>query len=136
MNTTPTRNALSVLSIAAAALLMTACNKPDDSKTAGQKLDETIAKTEQRADDMKAKTEAAVDKAVVSVEDAGITASIKAELAKDPALSALSIKVETKEGLVQLNGSAPDSASRERATRLAAAVKGVLSVDNKLVVNS
>ena len=146
MNASQQRN-LSLLATATAALMLVACGKSDDTRTAGQKLDDTVAKVEQRSEEAKAKTEAsadrlgakmenAADKAAASMEDATITASIKAELAKDPSLSALSINVDTKDGLVSLNGTAPDATSRDRATRLAASVKGVLSVDNHLVVNS
>ena len=66
--------------------------------------------------------------------DATITANIKAEFAADVPLNALHIQVETKEGLVSLSGKAPDASTRERATRLAATVKDVLSVDNKMVL--
>lgn len=66
--------------------------------------------------------------------DATITANIKAEFAADAPLNALHIQVETKEGLVSLSGKAPDASTRERATRLAATVKDVLSVDNKMVL--
>ncbi len=40
----------------------------------------------------------AADKAEASMADATITASIKAELARDPTLSALAINVDTKDG--------------------------------------
>ena len=70
------------------------------------------------------------------VDDASVTASINAELAKDPTLSAIKIDVDTEAGRVALKGSAPDAESRERATRLAQAVKGVVSVDNQLRVGS
>ena len=66
--------------------------------------------------------------------DATITANIKAEFAADPPLNALHIQVETKEGLVSLNGKAPDASTRERATRLAATVKDVLSVENRMLL--
>ena len=49
-------------------------------------------------------------------------------------LNALHIQVETKEGLVSLNGKAPDASTRERATRLAATVKDVLSVENRMLL--
>lgn len=68
------------------------------------------------------------------VADASITASVNAELAKDPALSAMRINVDTSNGRVLLKGSAPDRPARDRATRLAAGVKGVSSVDNQLDV--
>lgn len=106
---------------------LTACNKPDDGRTAGQKLDSVIAKTEDKAADTKAEVKQ-------DVNDATITASVNAELAKDSELSALRINVDTNHGNVSLRGSAPDAASRDRATQLASAVSGVSNVDNQLVV--
>lgn len=141
----------------AAALVLTGCGR-DDNRTAGQQLDSAIAKTEQKAEQAKAEvkremaqakagTEAATGKAaealrnttdqvVSKVEDAGITASVNAELAKDPGLSALRINVDTTGGKVLLRGTAPDAQARERASRLAGAVKGVTQVDNQLEVRS
>ncbi|MET0517392.1 MAG: BON domain-containing protein, partial [Burkholderiaceae bacterium] len=55
-------------------------------------------------------------------------------LAKDSELSALSINVDTRDGRVALKGKAPTLAARDRATQLASAVKGVVSVDNQLVI--
>ena len=68
------------------------------------------------------------------VSDAVITTSVNAQLVKDPALSALKIDVDTSAGRVALKGAAPNEAARERATQLASAVKGVVSVDNQLRV--
>ncbi len=139
---------MSLLAAAAAAsLMLAACGKHDDTRTAGQKLDDTIATVDQKSDAAKAKTEAeasklgnqmsnAADKTEAKMADATITASIKAELARDPSLSALAINVDTRDGLVELNGTAPSDNAKDRATRLAAGVKGVLSVDNHLVVKT
>ena len=68
------------------------------------------------------------------VADAVITTTVNAELVKDPALSALKIDVDTSAGRVALKGSAPSAAAKDRATQLASAVKGVVSVDNQLRV--
>lgn len=68
------------------------------------------------------------------VTDAVITTTVNAELVKDPALSALKIDVDTSAGRVALKGSAPSAAAKDRATQLASAVKGVVSVDNQLRV--
>lgn len=70
------------------------------------------------------------------VSDALITTSVTAELAKDAELSALKINVQTDNGRVALHGSAPSKAAREHAMALAAAVKGVVSVDNQLAVDA
>lgn len=148
MNTTLINRYRITLLAAAVGATMTlaACGRNDaDQRTAGQKLDDTIAKVEQKTEEAKVKSEAqmdkmgdkmanAADKTETAMADAAITASIKAELARDPALSALKIDVDTKDGLVNLNGSAPNANAKDRATRLAAGVKGVLSVDNHLVV--
>ncbi|MEO6410569.1 MAG: BON domain-containing protein [Burkholderiaceae bacterium] len=66
------------------------------------------------------------------VSDAVITTEVNALLVKDPALSALKIDVDTSAGRVALKGEAPNQTARDRATQLASAVKGVVSVDNQL----
>lgn len=137
-----------LLVTAAAALTLSGCNKNNnDDRTAGQKLDSSIAKSEQKASETKAaikeemaeakaSANATTDKIGDKVNDATITTSVNAELAKDSTLSALRINVDTTGGRVTLRGSAPDKTSRERATTLAQSVKGVISVDNKLEIRS
>jgi osmotically-inducible protein OsmY len=175
MNRTTLR--LSTLALAAAALTLAACGR-DDNRTAGQKLDAAVAKTEQATDqakvdmqknadeakatmkqegaELKANAKSAADRATAAVADttakagtaienaadklgdkaadAGITASVNAELAKDPSLSALKINVDTNNGRVLLRGTAPSPVARDRATTLAKGIKGVTGVDNQLEV--
>ena len=69
-----------------------------------------------------------------TVSDAAITASVKTDLLKDPDLSVLKIDVDTKDGVVTLNGLAADEPARGRAEKMASAVKGVKEVRNFLVV--
>ena len=68
------------------------------------------------------------------VHDAAITASVNAALARDGALAATLIDVETVNGHVNLKGRAPDPDARERASRIAAAIPGVVSVENQLAI--
>jgi hyperosmotically inducible periplasmic protein len=125
---------------------LVACGQKDESTTVGQKIDEAVVNTERKADEAKAAVgeataeakagaQAMGDKVAEKVSDATITAAVNAEIAKDNKLSALKIDVDTRDGYVQLKGSAPDSASVDRATMLAASVKGVLKVDNQLSVS-
>ena len=86
--------------------------------------------------EMATKVENSADTVGIKVDDARITVSVNAELAEDPALSALRINVDTSAGRVLLKGSAPDKAARDRAGKLAAGVRGVNSVDNQLDVRS
>jgi len=87
---------------------------------------------------MKADTKAATEKATQAITataaDISITAKVKAELAADPGLSALRIDVDTRDGRVALSGTAPTDTARERATSLAQSVQGVVTVDNRLLV--
>ena len=69
------------------------------------------------------------------VKDAAITTAVNAKIAQDPKLSVMRINVDTVNGRVLLKGSAPDTASSERAEQLASTVDGVVSVDNQLVVS-
>jgi osmotically-inducible protein OsmY len=66
--------------------------------------------------------------------DAAITASIKADLLRDPDLSVLRIDVDTRDGVVTLNGLAGNDAAKTRAARMAQSVKGVREVRNNLTV--
>ncbi len=69
-----------------------------------------------------------------AIGDAAITASIKTDFLKDPDLSVLKIDVDTKAGVVTLNGLAGDEPARQRAEKMASAIKGVKEVRNFLVV--
>jgi len=131
-----TRNLIAspLLALAAASLLLTGCNRGADTTTAGEKVDAAAAKTESAMNNAANKVENAADRAGAKMDDAGITAKVNAELAKDPALSALKINVDTSNGRVVLRGTAPDSAARDRATQLASNVQGVNAVDNQLEV--
>lgn len=69
-----------------------------------------------------------------TVDDVSITASVSSSLAKDPALSATRIDVDTKNGVVTLQGPAPSAVAKSRAGDIAKAVQGVSRVDNRLSV--
>lgn len=135
--------------LAAAAMatsLIVACGQRED-QTVGQRMDNTVEQTqatgaEMRNDaanatqDMRAAGSDAADKIATGAADVAITAKVNAALAGDSQLSALKINVDTNNGHVELKGTAPDSAARDRATVLAAAVEGVVKVDNRLTVEA
>ena len=117
-------------------LALVACGNKNDNRTAGEKLDAAVAKTGQAAEEAKAKTAEAGSAIADKIDDATITASVSAGLAKDPELSAVKIDVDTKGGTVMLNGPAPTAAAKARAADIARSVKGVNSVENKLEVKT
>ena len=69
-----------------------------------------------------------------AIDDGAISLKVKTALAADPALSAARIEVTTSEGIVRLEGPAPDAAGKQRATVLAGAPQGVRGVDNRLAL--
>lgn len=144
---------MTAMSVLIASLALAGCNKRDDVSsvrpsdntavvTGQPSAGDQVAKaaedaknaTKEAATDVKDASKSAADQASNKVSDALITTSVKAELAKDSKLSALAISVDTDSGRVALKGTAPDSESKDRATKLAAGVKGVVSVDNQLSV--
>ncbi len=129
----------------AATVLITACGEKLEDSTVGQQVDNSVATVQSAGTEMKndAQTaandmQAAGSKAAEAVADTAgdlaITAKVNAALAADDQLSALKIDVDTEAGNVALKGTAPDEASRARATTLAAAVDGVVTVDNRLTL--
>ncbi|MEZ5701568.1 MAG: BON domain-containing protein [Burkholderiaceae bacterium] len=68
------------------------------------------------------------------IDDATATTQVKARFADDPVVSAMSIKVETLNGLVQLSGFAKTQAERERAEDIASKASGVRGVVNDIIV--
>ena len=66
------------------------------------------------------------------IDDAAITAGVKAAIVKDPTLKASEINVETYQGIVQLSGFVGSAETVATASTVARTVKGVKSVKNDL----
>ena len=72
--------------------------------------------------------------ATAKVDDAWITTKVKADLAKDSDTKAHKIHVNTKSGVVVLTGTVASIAEKTKAEADAKSVKGVVNVENQLVV--
>ena len=142
---TNTARALFVMTLSAAALF--ACERNDTTSSVGEKIDRALDTTQRKLAAAGDKIAQQTDRAVSSVKekenrarddakvsDTAITASIKADLLKDPDLSVLKIDVDTRDGVVALNGLAENDAARSRAEKIAQGIKGVREVHNHLVV--
>lgn len=117
----------------------------DDPRSLGTQLDDTIREVRGVGSDVKqtvAESQSAAAQASrqavgsvsTAMDDASISLKVKTALAADPALSATRIDVSTSEGIVRLDGPAPDAAAKARATVLASAPRGVRGVDNRLAL--
>ena len=69
-----------------------------------------------------------------SMDDAGISAAVKSKLVWSKYTDGMTTEVETKSGKVTLRGTADSAASKEHAKSLAMDTRGVVSVDDQLMV--
>jgi hyperosmotically inducible periplasmic protein len=69
-----------------------------------------------------------------NVDDATLTTSVKAALARDKLANLTRIDVDTVRGVVSLNGVVPTPADKARAVQIAQGVKGVKRVIDNLQV--
>ena len=144
----------------AVALALAGCDQQsqtkakNDAAVAGQKIERALERTgdkiaeasrkaaaevKETASEVKAQAQGASSEAKSgetgrTLSDAAITASIKTDYLKDPDLSVLKIDVDTKDGVVTLNGVANTADGKKRAEQMAGAIKGVKSVRNHLTV--
>lgn len=100
-------------------------------RTLGNEAGQAVAESQNAAVDASRNALAGV---TTAVDDAAISLKVKTALAADPALSAGRIDVTTSQGVVRLDGPAPDAVAKERATVLASAPQGVRGVDNRLAL--
>lgn len=68
------------------------------------------------------------------IDDTVLTARVKSALLNDPAVSGISINVESYKATVQLSGFVKTVAERNRAVQLARGVPGVRQVRNDILI--
>lgn len=127
---------LSLSAVSAAMLLgLAACNRSTEDTTAGQKVDDAMARAEQKTEQAGQAVERQTEKMAAVVDDASLTAAVKAALIKEPDLKSLGINVDSKDGAVVLKGEVKTMADKQRAEQVASTVSGVNRVDNQLQVS-
>jgi hyperosmotically inducible protein len=117
---------------------LSACDKPGPAERAGISIDKTAneaaAKISETADKAAVSLSNQGEKTSVAINDAEITAKVKAAVLAEPGLKSLQISVDTIKGVVTLSGSADTQANSDLTKALAGAVSGVVKVENLLVL--
>lgn len=117
---------------------LSACDKPGPAEQAGKSIDKTtneaVAKINETADKAAVSLANESKKTGVAIDDAEITAKVKAAVLAEPGLKSLQISVDTIKGVVTLSGSVDSQLNSDMTKALAAAVSGVVKVDNQLVL--
>jgi hyperosmotically inducible protein len=80
------------------------CEQEGPAERAGEAIDRTAEQAAERMEEAKEAASANAEKARVYIDDAAITAKIKAALLADPVLQVLQISVATTDGVVTLSG--------------------------------
>jgi hyperosmotically inducible periplasmic protein len=88
------------------------------------------------ADKATEKKEGMIPRVKEITDDSTITGKIKADFAKDKAVSALGINVDTNKGVVTLSGNAKSKEEADKAVAIAKNTGGVSSVKNEIKVSS
>jgi hyperosmotically inducible periplasmic protein len=97
--------------------------------SAGARLDRSM-------DKIATATQSGAADAASSVDDAAITAKVKAAVLAEPGLRTLEIDVDTNDGVVTLSGVVDNPTLKERAALVAQGVGGVRSVRDNLTIKS
>ena len=70
------------------------------------------------------------------IDDASITAKVKAAFVKDPMVKALQVNVDTFKGAVQLSGFVDTAEQKSRAEQVARGINGVSDVKNNITIKA
>ena len=141
-----------LLATVAAAITLAACGERDTARSVGQQVDATLergrevarevreesadAAQEARSAAMGAASQAreAASRVGGQMDDAQVTARVRAALAADRELQGARIDVETAQGTIVLSGQVPTLAAKTRAGELAGQVKETRQVRNEITI--
>ncbi|MDO9242136.1 MAG: BON domain-containing protein [Methylicorpusculum sp.] len=140
-------NSILVTLLLSAVIITSGCSEEGPAEKTGKKLDQAIEssneKIDEKVDALKQSIDAkeeAMEKQSETVgeliDDAAITAKVKAAMMADPLVSAFNIDVVTVQGGVKLNGAVNNQQIIDRALEIVRATPGVKSVENYLVVSA
>ena len=111
------------------ALAGAGCDQRNTSERVGQKLDRAT-------DKVAASSSEAANKTAEVMDDAALTAKVKAAILAEPGLRSLQIGVETRDAIVTLSGEVDSPPLKERARQVTQGVAGVRDVVDNLVAKS
>ncbi|RKT44563.1 hyperosmotically inducible protein [Thiocapsa rosea] len=112
------------------------CEQEGSAEKAGQSIDRMAEKAGDTMEEAKEAAAAKAEEAGAYIDDAAITAKIKADVLADPMLKVFQISVTTTNGVVTLSGEVDSQASIDRSQAIASGVENVESVRNELVVKA
>jgi hyperosmotically inducible periplasmic protein len=117
-----------------AALGIGGCEKEGAAEEAGKKIDQAAEKAGTQMDETKTSLGEKAGRTEQYMQDSAITAKIKGEILRDPALKVFQVHVNTSDGVVTLSGSVDSQANIDRVADMARASQHVTTVVNNLTL--
>ncbi len=114
----------SIVTMAVLSMAMSGCGREGQDAAQASKAAEALA----------AQAERQIEKAVVVLDDAAVTAKVKTALVVSPDLKGLAINVDSLGNVVTLSGTVASESLRQQAETIAKGVDGVQDVKNDLMV--
>lgn len=114
---------------ATVALTAPGCGQRNSADPAGQAVGGVADKTSAKMDDVAIGSD-------VLIEDAELSAKVRAAIFVEPGLQTQHIDVDTQDSVVTLAGTVDSPSLRDRVIQIAGSVDGVLQVRDKLEVRS
>jgi hyperosmotically inducible protein len=119
---------------------LVACDNSGPAEKAGKQIDQATESASNSLSNAADKADQAITKQANEttqvMEDSSVTSKVKSSLLKEPGMQSMKIKVVTENGIVTLSGSAENQEKINKAVKLAGAIEGVKSVNNKLVISN
>ena len=125
-----------IVLLLASALGLSACQQDKPAEKAGKKIDQLTMQAEKKIESAGDTLSDKSKKAGEYMDDAAITAKVKAEIVSEPLLKVSQIAVTTLNGAVKLSGVVDSRQSIDRALQITRNVNNVKSIENDLVIKS
>ncbi|MBR9988049.1 MAG: BON domain-containing protein [Desulfosarcina sp.] len=113
---------------------LSGCEQKGTAEKAGEKIDQAAEKVGEKIAGAQGAISDKAEKTGIYMNDAAITAKIKADILSDPLLKVSQINVTTTNGVVKLSGTVDSQQSIDRAMEITQSVEDVKSVENSLAV--
>jgi hyperosmotically inducible periplasmic protein len=129
-----TSKGLFLIVFLSAVLGLVGCQQEGPAEATGKTIDRAAEKAGDKMDAAKTSMSESADRTGDYLDDAGITAKLKADILRDPALKVFQIHVATTKGVVTLSGTVDSQLTIDRAVDLARGSQKVTSVENHLIL--
>jgi osmotically-inducible protein OsmY len=123
------KTSYNIILVMVLAVSLAACDKLNQNKTMGEKLDATTNKATTEIND----TSKTVND---NFNDSSITAKVRVAILNEPNLKSFQININTVNGVVTLDGAVNNKVEKDRVYDIANAISGVKETKNNIIIKT